>query len=422
MLVGNTIGVGILRTAGEIAGKLPSPGWFLAVFAIGGVYALLGAMSLAEPGAMIRRSGGQYPIVHRALGAYPGFVVGWSDWLSTSAASALGAIVFAEYALPLVPGIPGGTTAIATTLMLLFGLLQWRGVKSGDVAQQMLTAGKAVAFGALVIACFILAVPDRAATAPRMLPAGTAFIAALVLALQSVIYTYDGWSAPLYFGEETVDAGRAVPRAMILGVLVVTVIYVLLSVGQLRVLGVNAMAGDPFAAASTGSALFGARGDLIIRLLVLGSILGSVNALVMMQSRIPLAMSRDLLMPAPFGAVNAGGTPTVAHWSSIGIAIGFIVTGTFNSVLAFAAFFFVANYVLSFTAVFALRRKEPDTPRPYRVPGFPYTTGLVLVGSVAFLIGALLSDRTNSLRSVVVLAVSYPVYALFVRNRRTAAG
>ena len=421
VLIGNTIGVGILRTPGEIAGHLPNVGWFLAVWVIGGAYALLGAMSLAEPAAMIQRSGGQYPIVHRALGPYPGFVVGWSDWFSTAASTGLSAMVFAEYALPLLPGFPGGVAALASAIVVFFGLLQWRGVKSGDIAQQLLSAGKALAFGALIVACFVLAVPDRAATAAVVLPTSTAFIAAFVLALQSVIFTYDGWTGPLYFGEETVDAGRSVPRAMIAGVVVVILIYVLLSLGQLRVLGVAAMAGDPFTAASTGSALFGARGDLIIRLLVLCSILGGINAIVMIVSRIPLAMARDGLMPAALDSVNSGGTPTVAHWTSIGIAIGFILTGTFNSVLALAAFFFVATYLVSFSAVFALRRKEPDTPRPYRIPGFPYTTGLVLLGSAAFLVGAVLSDRGNSLRSMLLLAASYPVYLLMSRMRRPPA-
>ena len=418
VLIGNTIGVGILRTPGEIAGHLPSVGWFLAVWVIGGVYALLGAMSLAEPAAMIKRSGGQYPIVHRALGPYAGFVVGWSDWLSTCASTGLGAMVFAEYAMPLLPAFPGGTAAIASVLVLFFGVLQWRGVKSGDIAQQLLSAGKALAFGALIVACFILAAPERAVAAAAVLPTGTAFIAAFVLALQSVIFTYDGWTGPLYFGEETVDAGRSLPRAMVAGVIVVILIYVLLSLGQLRVLGVDAMARDPFTAASTGAALFGARGDLIIRLLVLCSILGAVNAIVMIVSRIPLAMARDGLMPVSLDSVNSGGTPTVAHWTSIGIAIGFILTGTFNSVLALAAFFFVATYLVSFSAVFALRRKEPDTPRPYRIPGFPYTTGLVLLGSAAFLVGAVLSDRSNSLRSMLLLAASYPVYLLVLRMRR----
>jgi APA family basic amino acid/polyamine antiporter len=186
---------------------------------------------------------------------------------------------------------------------------------------------------------------------------------------------------------------------------------------MLRVVGVDRMAGDPFVAATAGTALFGTRGDLVLRLLVLCSILGGINALTMMVSRIPLAMSRDGLMPTRFDRVNAGGTPTVTHWTSVGIACGFILTGTFNTVLALAAFFFVANYVLSFTSVFVLRRTEPDTPRPFRVPGFPYTTGLVLLGSIAFIAGSILSDRGNSMKSMLLLAASYPAYRLIVKYR-----
>ena len=138
----------------------------------------------------------------------------------------------------------------------------------------------------------------------------------------------------------------------------------LVNVAFVRVLGIGRMAGDPFVAASAGKALFGERGDLVIRLLVLVSILSGMNACPLMAPRVLLAMSRDRLLPAGFETVNPGGTPTVAHWTSIGVAAGFIVSGTFNTVLALCAFFFVANYTLSFLSVFALRRKEPDTPRP----------------------------------------------------------
>ncbi len=417
VLVGNTIGVGILRTPGEVAGHLPTTGLFLTVWVVGGLYALLGAMSLAEPGAMIQRSGAQYPIVHRALGPYPGFVVGWSDWLSTAASLSLMAIVFAEYAAPLLPDFPARMQVIGCGLVVAFGLLQWRGVKSGDLAQQLLTAAKALAFTALAVAGLVMTIPDRADAAAVALPTGGALFAAAILALQSVIFTYDGWTGPLYFGEETVDAGRSIPRAMIGGVLVVVAIYLLFNIAMLRVVGVEQMAGNPFVAATAGTALFGTRGDLILRLLVLCSILGGINALTMMVSRIPLAMSRDGLMPARFNTVNAGGTPTVTHWTSIGIACGFILTGTFNTVLALAAFFFVANFVFSFTSVFVLRRTEPDTPRPFRVPGFPYTTGLVLLGSVAFLAGSVISDRSNSMRSLLLLAASWPVYRMIVKYR-----
>jgi APA family basic amino acid/polyamine antiporter len=107
----------------------------------------------------------------------------------------------------------------------------------------------------------------------------------------------------------------------------------------------------------------------------------------------------------------------VAHWTSIAVAAGFIVSGTVNSVLALCAFFFVANYTLSFLSVFALRRNEPETPRPWRVPGFPYTTGLALLGSLAFLAGSVVSDWGNSWKSLLLLALSYPVYRVVVARR-----
>jgi APA family basic amino acid/polyamine antiporter len=302
-----------------------------------------------------------------------------------------------------------------------FGVMQWRGVRIGDIAQQILSAIKALAFGALIVACLTLPVPgstEGTAPAVALLPVGTALFTALVVALQSVIYTYDGWTGPLYFGEETVDAGCSIPRAMVGGVLVVILIYVLLNVALVRVLGVTRMAGDPFVAASAGHVLFGDRGDLLIRLLVLGSILGGMNAITLMVSRIPLAMSRDGLLPDVFDTVNAGGTPTVSHWVSIGLALGFILTGSFETVLALAAFFFVASYTMSFVSVFALRRNEPATPRPYRIPGFPWTTGLVLLGSLAFLVGSVVSDQRNSIRSLLLLAISYPIYRLIRWSRK----
>lgn len=416
VLVGSTIATGIMRTPGEIAAHLPTSGLVIAVWLVGGLYALLGAMSLAEGGVIVRRSGGQYPIVHRALGRYPAFVVGWSDWFSTAASTSLGAIVFAEFATPLLPPIPGGIKAIACALILAFGWLQWHGVKNGDVAQQILSGIKALAFSVLIVAGLVMTVPTVMQPTPQLLPSGTGLLAAIVLALQAVIFTYDGWTGPLYFGEETVDVGRTMPRTMIAGVLVVMAIYVLFNVAMLRVVGIDAMANDPFVAGTAGAILFGPTGDLVIRLVVLVAILGGANANMLFGARIPLAMSRDGLMPARLDRVNAGGTPVVAHAAMIIITLLFILTGTFNTVLALAAFFFVANYVVSFTAIFALRRKEPDVPRPFRVPGFPYTTGLVLLGSVAFLIGAMLSDRANSLRSVLLLVLSYPAYRMMVRR------
>lgn len=420
VLIGNTILIGILRTPGDVAAQLPSPALFIGVWIIGGLYALLGAISLAEPGAMLARSGGQYVIVRRGLGEYPAFVVGWSDWISTCGPVALGGMVFMEYLEPLVPALSGRRVPAGVALVLLFGLLLWRGIRVGDVSQQILSAAKALAFGTLIAVCLLVPVPAETAALPGpaagVTASGFALVTAIVLSLQLVIFTYDGWTGPLYFGEETRNAGNAIPRSMVLGVLLVILIYVLVNVAFVRVLGIGRMAGDPFVAASAGQALFGPRGDLVIRLLVLVSILSGMNACALMGSRVLHAMSRDRLLPAAFSTVNPGGTPSVAHWTSVAVAAGLIVTGTVNSVLALCAFFFVANYALSFVSVFTLRRKEPDTPRPWRVPGYPFTTGLALLGSLAFLVGSVFSDWSNSWKSLLLLAVSYPVYRVVVRG------
>ncbi|MBA3317911.1 MAG: APC family permease, partial [Gemmatimonadales bacterium] len=310
VIIGNTILVGILRTPGDVAARLPSPVLFIGVWILGGIYALLGTISLAEPGAMLAQSGGQYVIVRRGLGAYPGFVVGWSDWLSTCATIALGAIVFTEYLEPLLPAMTGRRVPAGVALVLLFGLLLWRGIRVGDLSQQILSALKALAFGILIGVCLLFPVPAREAVTPASLPAGMALITAVVLALQAVIYTYDGWTGPLYFAEEVKNAGRGIPRAMVLGVLLVILIYILVNLAFVRVLGIDRMAGDPFVAATAGRALFGERGDLVIRSLVLLSILSGMNATCLMAPRVVLAMSRDRLLPTGFETVNPGGTPT----------------------------------------------------------------------------------------------------------------
>lgn len=416
VIVGNTILVGILRTPGDVAERLPSAPLFLGVWLVGGLYALLGAMSLAEPAAMVARSGGQYVFVRRALGAYPGFVVGWTDWISICASVSLGAMVFTEYLQALVPALTGRGAGVGVGLVVLFGLLLWRGIRVGDFSQQVLSALKALAFGILIGLCLFLPVAAPAGV-PAALPEGLALVSATVLALQAVIYTYDGWTGPIYFGEEVQNPGRGIPRAMIGGVILVLLIYLPLNLGLVRVLGMERMAGDPFVAATAGKVLFGERGDLVIRSLVLLSILSGINALLLMAPRVVLAMGRDRLLPGGFETVNAGGTPAVGHWASVGVAVGFIVSGSFHAVLALCAFFFVFQYVLSFVSVFALRRKEPDAPRPFRVPGYPVTTGLALAGSLAFLAGSVATDWSNSWKSLLLLALSYPAYRLLVAAR-----
>jgi basic amino acid/polyamine antiporter, APA family len=409
VIVGNTIGAGILRTPGEVAARLPTTFLFFGVWILGGLYALLGALCIAELGTLLPASGGQYVFARRALGDYAGFIVGWSDWISTCGTTAAVSIVIGEYTTALFPALGGRVAAVAVCVTVLFALLQWRGVTWGSRTQEITGFLKMGAFMAIVVACFFWA-PVRPASAHVQMPPSTLF--AIVIALQSVIYTYDGWAAVVYFSEEVRDGARNIPRALFVGVFSIIAIYLAVNLAIFYVLPLSAIAGKNLALGSAAEAVFGAYGDPVVRALMVISMISGINAYHLMASRVLFAMSRDGLISRRASVVNAGGTPTVALALSAIVAVLFILNKKFEEVIAVLAFFFVANYTLSFASLFVLRRTMPDAPRPYRVWGYPWIPALALIGSVAFLAGAVAGDTKRSLYALALLAASYPVYRL----------
>jgi APA family basic amino acid/polyamine antiporter len=438
--IGNTIAAGIVRTPGDIARLLPNPWLFLLVWILGGLYALLGASSLAELGAAIPRSGGQYNFSRRALGEYGGFVVGWSDWLSTCGTNAAVAIVIGEYSLAFVPGLQAGSRpllvkAIAVSILLFFAVLQWRGVKWGSGVQLATAALKTGAFVILVAACFVLGGHLREAAAaaavpPPPLPVGWFLVIGFMLALQNVIYTVDGWDGIIYFSEEIKQPGRDVPRAIFGSVFSIMGIYLLLNAAVLYVLPMSEISGNDFALGAAANRVLGHYGDPIIRIIMIVSLLSCINACQMFCTRTLYAMSCDRLFFRQAARVNKGGTPVVALFLSTLVGITFIL-GSFERVIAMLSIFFVANYTLSYTSLFVLRKREPDMPRPYRAWGYPWTTAIALAASATFLIAAFGAEwqsnlpRINDLRSwwaslstnnslltVLLLALSYPLFRI----------
>ncbi|HYM60802.1 MAG TPA: APC family permease, partial [Thermoanaerobaculia bacterium] len=241
---------------------------------------------------------------------------------------------------------------------------------------------------------------------------------AFVISLQAVIYTYDGWSGAIYFSEEFREPGKQIPRSMFGGIGAVIVIYLLINIAFLRVLPLASIAGRNLAAGVVAQHLFGVYGDTVLRSLTIVALISAVNSNLMMAPRVLFAMSRDRLFWRGAAEVNAGGTPDVALLISTILTAAFIVTGTFEAVIAKLAFCFVANYSLSFVSLFVLRHTAPDAPRPWRAWGHPVTTAIALVASLAFLASAVISDTRNSLWSLGFLALSWPVYWMGKRMRR----
>jgi basic amino acid/polyamine antiporter, APA family len=419
VIIGNTIGAGILRTPGAIAEHLPNTWLFLGVWVAGGLYALLGAISLAELGTMLPRSGGQYVFARYALGEYAGFIVGWSDWISTCGTTAALSLVVGGFLGVLFPSLSGSIVPLTATLVaIFFAALQWHGMVWGSAAQNITSLLKALAFLALILLAFVLGGGNATGeSASRVTPTGIALVGAIMLSLQAIIYTYDGWSGVIYFSEEVTNPGRDIPRSLIGGVLSIIAIYLLVNLALLYVLPLSRIAGSDFAAGVAAQEIFGRHGDAVFRVLTIVSMLSAINACHLMATRVLFAMSRDGLFKKEVARVNAGGTPTLALLLSAAVAILFIVFGqTFEKVITALAFFFVANYVLSFISVFVLRKREPNKERPYRAWGYPWTTGIALVGSIVFLGGAIATDIVSgtmaSIYALLLLAVSYPVFWL----------
>jgi APA family basic amino acid/polyamine antiporter len=418
--VGNTIAAGILRVPGDVALYLPSIPLFLGVWIAGGLYALLGTISLTELGAMVQRSGGQYVFARRAIGPYAGFIVGWSDWLSTCGTNAAISILLGEYLGTIFPVLSGRAPSIALAVVLAFAVMQWRGVKLGGRVQEITSLLKGLVFLAIVAGCFLFGGGVRAATpAPAPVAPAMPLAIAIMMALQAVIYTYDGWNGPIYFSEEVKDPGREIPRAMFGGVLSVIAIYLLFNAALVYVLPLGTIAGNKFAMGRAADAIVGPQGQPLILALMIVSLLSACNANLLMATRVLYAMSCDGLVTRRATQVNAGGTPTISLLASTAVGIAFITVKKFGSIIEMLAYFFVANYAMSFLSLFILRRREPHAPRPYRAWGYPFTTGLTLVGAVAFLVGAVLGDlkdisapRHYSIYALGLLILSYPAYRL----------
>ena len=403
--LGAIIGAGILRAPGDVAQATTSLPIFFTLWLAGALYAILGALSLAELGTMIPESGGQTVYARRAFGNYAGFAVAWADWISICASVAAIAIVFAESLSIVVPVLQTWQAAIAAGIVLLFMLLQWNGVRTSGRVQVATSAAKTVAFAILVVACF------AGGSAAGAVVERSAPTIGIILALQSVIFTYDGWNAVLYMAGEIREPGRQIPRSILLGLGSVIVVYLLVNAAFVTVLGLDGMANSKVVADDAARAVLGSGGTTAIRLLIAVSLLSAVSANLLLGTRAAFAVGRAT--GAPFTqAVNAGGTPTFALAVSAGLTVAFAATGAFERVIAIAAFFFVAIYTTSFTAVFWLRYKEPATPRPYRAWGYPVSTAIALVGSIAFLIGAIWADPLHSGIAVVLVILSYPVYRM----------
>jgi basic amino acid/polyamine antiporter, APA family len=417
VIFGATVGVGILRLPGEIAGRLGSARLVLLVWVFGGVYSLLGAISLSELGAALPRAGGFYVYSKRAFGPAVGFAMGWADWMINCASIAYATVAVAEYLMALIPGLNAKSSAlqtgIATGLLVLFCGLHWFGLRLSSGIQKLTSSLTAITFLSLVVACLLHAKP---AVHGVVVQAGgrhggslIQLLAPVILVLPAIVVAYDGWYEAIYFTEEDTNAAKNLPRAMIGGVLLIISLYLLMNLAFLHVLTIPELANSKLAAADAARVVFPAWSGDFVTVLSLLTLLSLTNALLLGATRILFAVGRDGLF-AGAAKVAPGGTPRTALVVTAGMAGVIVLSGRFDDIVAVAAILMASAYCVNYAAVIVLRLREPAMSRPFRAWGYPVTTGLVLLGSVAFLIADVHQDGVSAVRAAVLLGIAAPVY------------
>jgi APA family basic amino acid/polyamine antiporter len=406
VIVGSTLGIGILRTPGLVAGQLPNPTAILTVWIAGGLYTLLGAVCLAELGTMLPEAGGYYVYARRAFGDAVGFAVGWTDWISYCAVLGYVSIAIGEFAALLLPSLGGYEKAVSILSLAGLAALQLAGLRVSSRFQEITTVVKCGAFLTVVVAAIFFAPGIRSGSG---LASQAPSLSGLIVALQSVVITYGGWQSALYFSEEDRDPDRNLPRSMIGGVAAVIVVYLLVNVALLSVLPIADLARSTLPAADAAQILLGGRGREIITILSIVSLPPMLNAILMIGTRILFAMGRDGLLWRRAASVTARGTPAAAMLATTLVALALVATGTFQRLVAVVAFFLTANYVVCCLALVVLRRREPDRARPFRAWGYPWSAALVLAGAAAFLVGAAAGDTINAAGALALLALGFLV-------------
>jgi basic amino acid/polyamine antiporter, APA family len=418
--IGITVGSGIFRVPATVAGLLHDPGPIVLCWVLGGVIALCGALTVAELAAALPRSGGMFAYLLEAFGPLPAFLFGWAELVVVRAA-ALGAIatIFAEYLGHFLPLSAREVRAVAAALIVIVGVMNYVGVRRAAAVLSITTYAKYVAVTALAL----LAYSATGGTLAHFSPAWSAPLSASLLAtaLIPVMWTYDGWADLAAVGGEVGDPQRRLPLALILGCACVTALYLVLNLGFMYALSLPELSGSTLIAATVAGRipLLAGFGAGLIASLVLVSTFSGLNASLMIGARIFFAMGdRGVLLRTLARVSPRFKTPSAAIALCTALGVGYVLENDFAQLAAKFILGIWPFYALTVAAVFVLRRRRPELPRPYRVWGYPLVPAVFLVASVGMVVNALLTDTVNTGVTFGIIFAGLPLYWLRARLLR----
>jgi len=422
LAVASVVGSGIFFTPGRVAELLPAPEWILLAWGAGALLSLAGALANAELGAMYPRAGGDYVYLREAIHPMAGFLVGWLSFFAIYAGTiAALAAAFAGGVGGWLGLSEGGTLAVAIGITLAVSALNYVGVRWGARANNITSVFKILALLAFVIVGPLVGEGD----ALRLWPsagAGTDDFGWTNFgrALSPVLFSYLGWNAAVYVASEIRDPGRNLPRSLFLGLAICAGIYLLVNAVYLYALPMETLRGVPDAGEAAGRALFGTAGGALVGVFVMVSVLGTLNATVLVGPRIAYAMALDGLFFRGVDQVHATfRTPTVAIAVQAGVAVLLLyLLRSFPRALDFTVFAILLATMADVAALYVLRWRQPDRERPYRAWGYPWVPGLYFMANAAIAVAMLVGSPFECLIGATMLAIGVPFYLYFDRSER----
>lgn len=433
IVVSNVIGGGIFFVPVIVAQMVPHGAAMLWMWLVGGALAFAGAMAYAELSALRPRAGGEYVYLREAFGPLAAFLTGWTSFVAGfSGAIAASSVAVADYlgrfvpaaaeSTPLLsvplPGLPlvvSPKSIVALTTIAILSLIHIRGLGPGRVVQNLLAGIKVSALIAIVALGFAV---GKAHGAPAPMVVGVP-VSGLLLALVPIMFTYSGWNAATYVAEEVRDPGRNVPLALGLGTVSVILIYLGLNALYLHVLPVSELAAMPGGRLLdvVGERLFGAAAGNAIAIFTIVSLCASISAMTLAGPRVYYAMARDgLFLPAASTVHPRFHTPAVAIiaqalWSAV-----LVSSASLSQLVSYTGFAVVLFSTVAVAALFVLRRREPDAPRPFRAWGYPWAPAIFVIAGAAMMANEIVRNGTTALAGLAVIGVGVPVYFIFARR------
>jgi amino acid transporter len=409
LIVGIVVGAGIFVTPAIVAANTPGDLSMLAVWAVGGVIALAGALCYAELATTYPHSGGDYHYLFRAFGKELAFLFGWARITVIPTGSiALLAFAFGDYATAILPLGTHSSAAYAAASVILLTALNVAGVKHGTRTQNLLTVLEVAGLALLIVAGIALVAPTPAQLPPAA-AAGSG--PAIGLAMVFVMLAYGGWNEASYISAEVRGNRRNIVLALIFSILIVSALYVLVNFAYLRALGHVHMASSQAVAADLLRLAFGASGAVLISVIVAVSALTSANATILLGARTSYAVGRDFPSFSVLGRWHPdANSPTLALLVQGGIALALVLLGALTrqgvvTMIEFTAPVFWLFFLLTGVAMFVLRWREPNAARPFRVPLYPLTPLVFCASSAYLLYSSLAYTGIGALVGVAVLAV-----------------